>query len=284
MTGKSIATVETPGLIRKSFEFSTKAVNEPKGIVSAAVNAIGVVDLQKDQIEPGAWNSVINKFHTREQGWPSVLVGHEWSAGVGTVVNAWEGSDQLYVDAKFNLETQAGRDAFSNARAGVYKSWSVGFLPGDWQYDEHGVRHVKSIDAWPEVSLVLVGASPNTRTLSTKGASAQQVVRRIIEDAAARTGINPHVLAEAVLERLGAPARQETPVLQPVAQPFDWELNDPERARQWVWDETERRYHRRAPDRIWEAPAYKPASEPETLDEATARWARGGYGQRQKPK
>lgn len=256
---KSTATVP---LVRKSFEFSTKDVNEPKGIVSAAVNAIGVVDMQKDQMEPGSWRSVINKFATRQQPWPSVLVGHEWSAGVGVVKDAYEGSDHLYIDAKFNMETQAGRDAFSNARLGVYKNWSVGFMPGDVEYDTHGVRHVKTVDVWPEVSLVLVGASPGTRTLATKS------LRGL-----------PQAAIDYIVDRLSRELSPAEPILTPKApdQPTDFEVQRdaglPWNERVWVWDESAKRYVRRRAESSWgEVRPVNPLGPNSSMDDIIAGW------------
>lgn len=162
-------------LVRKSSPFEVKDLDERKGLVTAAVNTLGVKDLQNDIVDRGAWAGVLGQMQTGKTAWPTVLWGHDWAIPVGRVTQAWEspGLGQLMATMKFNLETQRGREAFSDVRQKLISQWSVGFMPADdgHGYDERGVHHVSKVAIWPEVSAVLVGASPGTRTLETKSAA-----------------------------------------------------------------------------------------------------------------
>ncbi len=85
-------------------------------------------------------------------------------------IKGGKGAGGLRIVAQYNLETQRGREAFSDVKFGAVKQWSVGFLtaPDGEFFDNKGVRHVTKVGVWPEVSNVLVGASPGTYTAIVK--------------------------------------------------------------------------------------------------------------------
>jgi HK97 family phage prohead protease len=160
-------------LIRKTSEISElKIVDEEQGIVQAYVNTMGVEDLDGDVIEPTAFNKSI------ENNLPiSVLHSHDPSAVIGKVIDAQvvekeDGTAKLWNLMKFNLETQAGRDAFSNIKGQYIKEYSVGFnIPEKAaEFVRDGIKTIRKIMEvdWIEVSSVVKGASPDTGTLSAK--------------------------------------------------------------------------------------------------------------------
>lgn len=175
-------------LIRKSFDGTTKVVDEAQGLVEAIVNTTGIVDLQDDVLEVGSWDGLCKSMSAGEVDYPSVLWGHDWSIPVGRVVHAEElmpgdvrltksvkstpGAGGLRIIAQYNLDTQRGREAYSDVSKGVIKQWSVGFMPDESSVtrDKEGLRRIAKVGMWPEVSNVLVGASPGTRTTATKSA------------------------------------------------------------------------------------------------------------------
>jgi len=160
-------------LIRKTSEISELKVEDmDKGIVSAYVNTMGVEDADGDVIEPTAFNNSI------ENNLPiSVLHSHDPSQVIGKVLDARvvemdDGTSKLWNLMKFNLDTQAGRDAFSNIKGQYIKEYSVGFnIPEKaMEFVREGaktIRKILEVD-WIEVSSVVKGASPNTGTLSAK--------------------------------------------------------------------------------------------------------------------
>jgi phage head maturation protease len=76
---------------------------------------------------------------------------------------------------QMNMETQIGREAFSNIAGNYVREWSVGFnIPGPdaVTYDKAGkdsTRRILNLD-WVEVSSVVRGASPATMTIAAKSA------------------------------------------------------------------------------------------------------------------
>ena len=100
-----------------------KVLDESQGIVEAFTNSMGIIDSDGDVIESSAFNKSI------ENNLPiPALVGHNSSAVVGKVVDAQaiqqaDGSARLYNKIQFNLDTQAGRDAFSNVAGGYVREW-----------------------------------------------------------------------------------------------------------------------------------------------------------------
>ena len=149
-----------------------KVLDAKEGIVEAYTNSMGIIDSDGDVIEASAFNNSI------QNNLPiPALVGHNPSAVVGKVVDAQaiqqpDGSARLYNKIQFNMDTQAGQDAYSNVAGGYVREWSVGFnIPENGveldREENKLVRRIKDLD-WVEVSSVLRGASPNTGTLSAK--------------------------------------------------------------------------------------------------------------------
>src|SRR5206468_2247330 len=104
--------------------------DEDQGIVTAFVSVTGIVDNVKDNILPGAYEK------TLAQRKPKGVWSHEWSTPVSKAIDIKEllpgdpelpktigngdpwpkEAGALRVKAKFNLGTQAGKDAFSNVK------------------------------------------------------------------------------------------------------------------------------------------------------------------------
>jgi len=180
-------------MIRKSFTVlpgTTKVLDADRGIVEGWVNSTAVVDAQKDVMEPGCWADVCKAATDGKVAHPSTVWGHDWNITTGKVLSAQEyqpgspeipeeirelGAGSVRIRAHYNLETQRGREAFSDVKFGAIRQWSVGFLPDpdSIRYDSKGVRHIGRVLEWPEVSNVLMGASPGTMTASVKGAAAE---------------------------------------------------------------------------------------------------------------
>ena len=152
-----------------------KVLDERLGIVEAYVNTMGVVDHDGDVIDPNAFNSsLVKPIHV------PVLAGHDHGSIIGKVLEAHPhhiaGDEyKLFARMQLNLETQAGREAFSNIANNFIREWSVGFnIPSADAvvYDRGGQKAVRRINAldWVEVSSVIRGASPATGTIAAKSA------------------------------------------------------------------------------------------------------------------
>jgi hypothetical protein len=178
-------------MIRKSFAVlpgTTKVLDAEQGVVEAWVNSTAIIDLQKDVMETGTWQDVIKAADAGKVTRPSTVWGHDWHITTGKVLAAQEyppgdptvpeqlralGAGGVKATIAYNLETQRGREAFSDVKFGAITQWSVGFLPAEdgVSYDAKGVRHVSKVAEWLEVSNVLVGASPGTFTAMVKTAA-----------------------------------------------------------------------------------------------------------------
>ena len=173
----------TNGLTYKSFSGTTQALDEATGEIEAIVNSLSVEDLQRDVMHVGCWSAVITDMQAGRKSWPSLIWAHEWNLPVGKVVYAEERGNSLYIKGRFNLRTTRGRDAFEDVRFGSIKEFSVGFLTNKdgEHYDNKGVRHVTKVAEWPEVSCVLVGASPGTHALSIKAATTAELPDEVFD-------------------------------------------------------------------------------------------------------
>ena len=152
-----------------------KVLDERQGIVESYVNTMGVVDHDGDVIDPNAFNSsLVEPIHV------PVLAGHDHGSIIGKVLEAHPhhiaGDEyKLFARMQLNLETQAGREAFSNIANNIISEWSVGLnIPSvdAVVYDRGGqkaIRRINELD-WVEVSSVIRGASPATGTIAAKSA------------------------------------------------------------------------------------------------------------------
>lgn len=164
---------------------ATNVVDEEKGIVEAIVAVTGIEDKVHDVIEPGAFKSVL------AQGKPKGAWAHDWKMIVAKTLEAKElmpgdpllaklapkvaamGGGGLYVKARYNLKSVAGRDAFETIKFFEDdQEWSIGYKV-DPTVTRHrsGRRHIGGFRGLYEYSGVLTGAHPLTRTASVKSAS-----------------------------------------------------------------------------------------------------------------
>ena len=159
-------------MITKIFTSEAKTLDDTQGLVEAFTNTMGVVDSDGDVIDPIAFNGSIAKNLPLP-----VLSGHDQHTVVGKVISARpvhiENDEyRLYTLMKMNMDTQVGRETFSNVSGQFTREWSVGFNVHDdgWAHEGEGksqVRRIKELD-WVEVSAVIRGASPSTQTISAK--------------------------------------------------------------------------------------------------------------------
>jgi HK97 family phage prohead protease len=140
----------------------TKAEGD-QGIVEAYVSVFGNVDLVGDIIERGAFaESILQKL-------PKGVWSHDWDKPIAKTLEAREDEFGLYIKAQFNLDTQRGREAFSDIKFGLIDEFSIGFRVLDDEWREDGIRIIKKARLY-EWSPVLVGANPATKPLSVKSA------------------------------------------------------------------------------------------------------------------
>lgn len=162
-------------------------VDAEEGVVETIVSVTGVRDNVKDVIHPGAYEKSLN---TRT---PKGVWSHAWDTPVSKTLAVKElmpgdaelpselpdgtpwpaGAGALKVKTQFNLETQRGREAYSDVVFfGDQQEWSIGYqVPvGGARIDSKtGIRHIDYLELY-EYSPVLFGAMPAARTSSVKEA------------------------------------------------------------------------------------------------------------------
>jgi HK97 family phage prohead protease len=161
--------------IKVSNGSATKVLDARAGIVEAYVNTMEVVDSDGDIISKAAFDNSLGSLPI------PVLASHDQSEVVGKVLTARavagaDGSQvhRLHATMQMNMDTQAGREAFSNVAGDFVREWSVGFnMLQDGSrvetVDGRSVRMIEDLD-WVEASTVIRGASPYTQTISAKAA------------------------------------------------------------------------------------------------------------------
>jgi HK97 family phage prohead protease len=102
---------------------------------------------------------------------PVALQAHNSNAPVGRAVRVVTDNEQeLVLEFQFNMETQRGREAYSDAAGGFVPEWSVGFwVRSSESVTIDGERYDRFTDIdLDEVSLVYSGAVPGTETLAVR--------------------------------------------------------------------------------------------------------------------
>jgi HK97 family phage prohead protease len=149
-------------ILRIQHAAEIKVVNEEKGIVEAYVSIFGNIDSYGDIILRGAFlESLAKKL-------PKFVWSHNWEIPIGKILEAKEDDKGVYIKAQFNLETQRGKEAYSDLKFGSFDEFSIGLRVLDWEYDEAGHRVIKKAKLY-EASPVLAGANPDTELISVKG-------------------------------------------------------------------------------------------------------------------
>jgi hypothetical protein len=162
-------------------------VSENEGIVETIISVTGIVDNVKDRIMPGAYQKTLVKRK------PKGVWSHDWDTPVSKTLDVKEllpgdpelptampggdswpsGAGALKVKTQFNLETQRGREAYSDVVFfGDEQEWSIGYnvpVGGAKVDSKSGVREITMLELY-EYSPVLFGAMPLARTTSVKQA------------------------------------------------------------------------------------------------------------------
>jgi len=167
---------------RKNFDTFVKA--DPDGTIEAVVSVFGNTDRGKEVVKHGAFAKSISRklpkgvwSHDWTQPVAKTLEARELSPGdplLPTAISAFGG---LYVKGQFNLETQAGAEAYSNIKFGIIDEFSIGYTVVKDSVDEKSsVRELHEVDLF-EWSPVLVGMNDATQLLSIKSDSGAPALR-----------------------------------------------------------------------------------------------------------
>lgn len=147
----------------KVYKAKINKTNKKEGIIEAIVSVFGVVDSYKDVVEKGAFEKSLKRKL------PVGVWMHNQEKTVAKTLEARETETGLYIKGQFNLDTQRGREAFSDIDFGIIDEFSIGYIETDSETDKDGIRHLKEVDLI-EWSPVVRGACPTTELLEVKSA------------------------------------------------------------------------------------------------------------------
>jgi HK97 family phage prohead protease len=151
--------------IYKIVPISEFKVDAEKGIIEAYVSIFNNVDLGGDKILPGAFADSLKKKL------PKGVWSHNWDQPIAKTLEAREDEKGLYVKGQFNMETQRGKEAFSDIKFGIMDEFSIGFGIQEYSWEMEGeeeIRVIKKIKLY-EWSPVLAGMNPETELIAVKG-------------------------------------------------------------------------------------------------------------------
>lgn len=162
--------------MNKSFPIANvKALDEQQGIAEMIVSVFGNVDSANERVMPGFFTDSLKRKL------PKGVWMHDWSQPVAKTIEAEEllpgdsrlpdslrGNGGLYIKGQFNLNTQRGKDAFSDLTFGTVDEFSFGYEVEQSEVDKKdGVRNLVKGEIF-EWSPVLVGCNRETALLATK--------------------------------------------------------------------------------------------------------------------
>lgn len=153
-------------------------IDEAQGIVECFVAGIGNKDSVGDICVTGAFAKSLQRRK------PRVVWGHNWNDPIGKVLEIYEvppndprlptkmkiaGIGGLYAKVQFNLNSEKGREAFTNvAFFGEEQEWSIGYKTLDAVFDNAKQANLLREVELYELSPVLHGANQLTGTISVK--------------------------------------------------------------------------------------------------------------------
>jgi HK97 family phage prohead protease len=151
--------------------FRVKAVDDSKGIIEAYASKFGNEDSYKDIVVPGAYKRTLNSQLAKKSKqtwlWP-YLFQHDEKSILGGIQDAEEDDFGLLYQGQCNMETQLGREQYSNAKMGVLFQSSIGYdVPKGGAEYKDGIRYLKEIRLW-EISLVTFAANPEATVVDVK--------------------------------------------------------------------------------------------------------------------
>ena len=158
----------------KSLQYETKALEvSEKGIVTVAVNGIGIEDSQHDISMPGPFTETLHN-DIKKMRW---YLNHDSRQLLGVPLSGEEKDDNLIMVGQLNLDKQIGRDILADYKlfrdAGRTLEHSIGVKA--LARDEEDRRKVLKWRMLEYSTLTGWGANPNTYLVGLKSGTEQQL-------------------------------------------------------------------------------------------------------------
>jgi len=124
------------------------------------------IDRGGDLVLPSAFNSSKEKFMSLN---PVAFYNHDWETPIGQVTTYDVRTDGLYVEIDLSSGFAEADKAWTLAQKGLVKTFSIGFIPKDVDYDdETGVRIIKDLELL-EISIVTIPMNAESTFVLSKG-------------------------------------------------------------------------------------------------------------------
>ena len=128
--------------------------NESKGMKRRKIKGYAnkaTIDRGGDLVLPTAFEKSMEQFMKN----PLVFYNHDWNTPIGTITD-WKIKDGLFVEVDLATGDEDADRAWNRAKKGLLRSFSIGFMSkeADWD-DERNIRIIKDLELL-EVSLVTI--------------------------------------------------------------------------------------------------------------------------------
>lgn len=161
-------------LERKCFSTDVKAEGD-QGIIEAIVSVFNNVDRGDEIVRPGFFAESLKRklpkgvwHHRWEMPIAKTLEAREAMPGDSILPLRLKDLGGLYIKGQFNLDTQRGRESYSDIKFGIIDEFSIGYKATKRAYDEESdVTELLEGEIF-EWSPVLVGTNRDTQLLSVK--------------------------------------------------------------------------------------------------------------------
>ena len=158
----------------KSIQFKAEDVEVSERIFKGYASTYDL-DQGGDIIVKGAFAKSLATNASRVK----VLWQHKTDVPIGKPMVMREDDRGLYVEAKIS-DTTTGRDAMTLLRDGVIDSMSIGYIVGESDYKDDGVRIIKELDLF-EFSLVSYPMNEKAVITAVKGLDVREIERVLRE-------------------------------------------------------------------------------------------------------
>lgn len=160
------------------FKATVIGSDDTLGIIEKIVSVFDVEDYGRDVMERGCFKDSLKRklpkgvwMHDGAQPIAKTLEARELAPNDPLLPEKIKQFGGLYIKGQYNLETQRGREAYSDIKFGAVDEFSIGFLADkETSRIVKNVRYIKKA-MLVEWSPVLMGMNPMTQVLSVKDGS-----------------------------------------------------------------------------------------------------------------
>lgn len=143
----------------KNLDFKPSGLGD-EGTFYGYASVFNIEDSHSDIILPGAFRDTLDRKI-------KLLWQHDPTLPIGNVLGLKEDTKGLYIEAKLNLKTSLGKEAYELLKEGNVDGLSIGFVVQDYYYDKFGRRCIASLDLY-EISVVTFPSNEESKVIEVK--------------------------------------------------------------------------------------------------------------------